>query len=179
MDPVAVTRGRRKRETDINWNACFICQGSSRIKEKTVKPTDVGRERFRECVAQRQRYQDLEYINTLDRVQIINYEKDKVLMVWHKSCYAQFTHANHIQRLQKRYEKEATLLTKQSSTTNETTVSEPSSSSSRPSSRTSVKKVSWERCLFCQEDRTGKKLRNVATFETSEKIIYEAQKMHF
>ena len=63
MEPVAVIGGRRSREIDIHWDSCFICQGSS---ESVSKPTDVGLERFKNCVTQRQNFHDLEYLSTID-----------------------------------------------------------------------------------------------------------------
>ena len=164
MEPVAVIGWRRNREIYINWDSCFICQGCGSSKKKPFKPTQVGLERFKDCITHRQKYHDLEYIDTLDRVQSIDFVKAKNHIVWHKSRSSQFTHSNHIQRLRKRYEKEVSELSKQPST--ETSTSEQQPSYSRPSSRSSVTQVSWNLCLFCQEVKTGKKLWNVATCET-------------
>ena len=139
--------GRRSREIDIHWHSCFICKGSS---ESVSKPTDVGLELFKDCVAQRQKYHDLEYLSAVDRVRSVDFENEKDHVVWHRTCYSQFTHANHIKRLQKRYEKEV-----------EVSCSEDNScegSSSRPSSRSSVSPISWEKCTFCQKGKAGKRL---------------------
>ena len=98
--------GRRGREMDINWNSCFICQSNCHTNESVSKPTDVGLERFKDCVAQGQKYHDLEYLSTIDRVRSVDFENEKDQVVWHRACYSQFTHANHIKRVQKLYEKE-------------------------------------------------------------------------
>lgn len=166
MEPVAVIDGTRKRESvalDIDWTTCFICQ-SNRKNEKTTKPTDVGLERFKDCVIKRQKYHDHEYITTLDRIQSINIDDEKKHIVWHRGCYSKFTHANHIERLKNRYEKNAKDSCDQPSTC------------IRLSSRAMVAPVSWDKCIFCQEDKSGKQLRNVATLETSDRILNGAQK---
>jgi len=166
MEPVAVIGRGRKRGSvalDIDWSTCFICQGN-RKNEKTTKPTDVGLERFKDCVIKRQKYNDHEYISTLDRIQSIDVDDEKEHIVWHRGCYSKFTHANHIERLKNRHEKEAKYSCDQPSTC------------IRPSSRASVASVAWDKCIFCQEDKAGKQLRNVATLETSDRILNDAQK---
>ena len=136
MEPIAVIGGRRGREIDINWNSCFICQSNCHAKESVSKPTDVGLKRFKDCVAQRQKYHDLEYLSTIDRVRGVDFENEKDHVVWH----SQFTHANHIKRLQKRYEKEIELSCSEDNSREAT--------SSRPSSRSSLPPISWEKCIF-------------------------------
>ena len=51
------------------------------------------------------KFHDHEYINTLDRIQALEIEQFVTSIIWHRSCYSQFTHANHLKRLQSHYEK--------------------------------------------------------------------------
>ena len=99
-------------------------------------------------------------------------------IVWHTLCYSNFTHSKHIASLQKRYEKHLTCQTVPWLST-EASSSSDGKTQSQPISRSLQTRVICEKCLFCQEEKPRKKLRNIATFEASDKILHAAEKVQF
>ena len=76
---------------------------------------------------------------------------------WHRQCYSDFTNEGHIQRLQK--------LASDGGEADETV---PEGTGSR---RSSLERMDWSKCIFCQTDMRNVVLSQVQTFETSQKIL--------
>ena len=93
--------GWHSRDTVTDWQKCH-----KNTKDTKYKATENGIQRFKECALERLKYHDHKCIGTLDRIQAIDIETAGSTLIWHRSCYSQFTHANHIKRLQERFEKD-------------------------------------------------------------------------
>ena len=89
-------------------------------------------------------------------------------ILWHRSCYGNFTNKEHIQRLQRR----ATAKQAQDNEVNEAQLDQDQH---QPSVRRSlIDRIDWSKCMVCQENVKGLKLNQVQTFETSQKILEKA-----
>jgi len=106
-------------------------------------------------------------VNILDFLQTTDIGEVQDRIVWHRSCYSNCTHSKHMASLQKRYEKHLTCQTVPWLSA-EASSSREGKTQSRPISRSLQTRVICEKCIFCPEEKPGKKLRNIATFETSE-----------
>lgn len=81
MEPVAVLRGRRRREVDIDWDMCFICQINT--EETPHQATEIGIWRIKKCASKRLKYHDQEFLNTLDSTPACNMEAQIMLLSVH------------------------------------------------------------------------------------------------
>ena len=152
----------RVGESDIDWNKCVVCQESKFPKKKfpLSKGTSAGISRVLHCAGIRESSPDetyskrcLEIVNSLEK----NGSQD---VFWHRQCYSDFTNEGHIQRLQKR-----------ASDGGEADETVPEGTGSR---RSSLERMDWSKCIFCQTDMRNVVLSQVQTFETSEKILSKA-----
>lgn len=167
MEPegaVSIVSKKRRIASDINWQKCFICQddyGKYSQDKLLRKPSEDGLKCIRLRASERAKYKDVEYADTLDRIQeFLDTETEKIK--WHKTCYAAFTNVTFIARLKKSFERAKNSL-------------EPASNCCPRSTRNSMPPVTWEKCIFCQKDKPGDKPRNIQVSSTSEKILHLAQ----
>lgn len=153
---------RRRIANYINWGKCFICQhdyGKNRQDKLLRKASEDGLKCIKLRASERVKYKDVQYLDTLDRIQEFLDTKAEEVQ-WHKTCYADFTHAVVIDRLKQRFENTKDTL-------------EPAS---RPrSTRSSIAPVIWEICIFCQEDKSQENLHTIQVLRTSENILQLAQ----
>ena len=85
--------------------------------------------------------------------------------MWHRNCYAQYTSKEKIQRLEQKHVASG----------GEASGNETVTSTSPCKTRSHVKKVNWEQCIFCQNEHSRERLSPVMTFKMSENIIQNAQ----
>ena len=148
-------------ESDIDWNKCIICQETKFPKKKfpLSKGTSAGISRVLHCAGIRKNFQDETYKRCSEMVNSLE-EKGNQDVFWHRQCYSDFTNEGHIQRLQKR-----------ASDGGEADETAPGGPSSR---RSSLERMDWSKCIFCQTDMKKVALSQVQTLETSEKILSKA-----
>ena len=103
MEIGPVSAIKRKGEPLITTYAfCITCQNVT--KELSRKSSNEGKV---VGLQKRRKLGDISSVILLDRIDTISdCEWDGDRLKWHKSCYSSFTSANHIKRLQKKYEKE-------------------------------------------------------------------------
>lgn len=162
MEPVGAVVCKRRTSNDINWEKCFLCQcdyGKNRQDKLLRKASEDGLKCIKLRASERVKYKDVEYVDTLDRInKFMDTPAEEIQ--WHKTCYADFTHAVVIARLKQRFEKNKDTL-------------EPAS---RPhSTRSLIAPVIWEKCIFCQEDKPHENLHNIQVLKTSENILQLAR----
>ena len=145
-------------KSDIDWNICIICQERKFPKQKfpLSKGTSAGISRVLHCAGIREHVQDDTYKRCSEIVNCLE-EKGNQDVFWHRQCYSNFTNEGHIQRLQKRLS--------DSEKADETVLGGTSLR------RSSLERMDWSKCIFCQTDLKRVALSQVQTFETSEKIL--------
>ena len=172
MDPVGAVElsSKRRRTSDTNFEQCFICQndyGCNKQEKVLRNATDEGLICIKTRANERLKYKDVKYVNALDRIQALPEHTSEVIK-WHKTCYSAFTNVTAINRLKKQFQ----------STREETShkgIPEVSPSYDSRSSRSSQSPVSWEKCVFCQDENCKEKIHNVACLSTSDNILQLAQ----
>ena len=164
--------GRRGRDTLTDYAMCIICQ---RVREPNhlSSASKSGVNIIKERTLERQKYHDDVFLETLDRLEVIDFEKDKSHIVYHRQCYVKFTNIETIRRLKKRFEKN---LYDQNPSEHDASVETETCSSERATRQSSVP-MEWNKCLFCQEVTT-EQLSAIQTLPTSEKILHLAQNDH-
>ena len=115
MDPegaVSLASKEKQIGRDIDWEKCFICQDKygKYSQDKALRnPSENGLKRIRLRANERVKYQDVEYADTLERIEeFLDTETEKIK--WHKTCYSAFTNVTFISRLKKRFESEKNAL---------------------------------------------------------------------
>lgn len=161
---------RHSRDDEINYTLCLLCQ--TRTKQKLRNASEAGMSRIKQALSDRLKYNDVQNVLIMDRLQTVDLEGDFSNIRWHDHCYGPFTHSEHIKRLKARYESR---LCRQSNP-------QPSSSANysqcvERSSRSTSNPVFWTKCMFCQMDKK-EKLHNVETLSTSTKILKLGLKDH-
>lgn len=106
MDPIAMTPlRRRERDNIIDFCCCLFCQRKESCIKKNSglgQGTAVGWKRIKEAVIERAKYNDVENIEVIDRLQETDLDEHITEVKWHASCYSSFTNSAHIKRLQNR-----------------------------------------------------------------------------
>ena len=162
-----------KRQKTISYDLCIICQDSK--LGATVVPTEKGRIKLKSSAEQRQNLHDPKFHETTERV--LAAFKDECEsnshIAWHRECYQDYAHDQHIERL-KSCERPRTTL-------EETSAAVPASSASANATplislrSTSNLVVDWNSCLFCQTKKGKEKLFEIRTFNVSNKILEKAK----
>ena len=172
MEPVlSIERKSRKRsnETSLDFNLCIICQyktsphGNS--KDVLCHGTPQGITTLGLKARERQKYNDIDFLDFHDRMEELDLEADHPDMKWHRACYSKFTNASNIKCLQKRFEKR---IVQHDRDQNPPVIHRTLRHSQNP--------MSWDKCLFCQNEVQNQRLTNVQTQATSEKIITLSQR---
>ena len=139
---------------EIDHTKCILCQEediNSILRHPS--PEAQGLIRLRECAQERLKLKDENRL-IIDRV--LYCDRDRVC--YHKHCYSTFTSKKHISRLK-------------------SVISNESKESAIVSLRSSVPKLSWNKCIFCQEEKTDK-LKTIMVLEGTSKKILDASKYH-
>lgn len=148
---------RKAPKNTTNFSKCLFCQCTT---ASTLRDgTESGKYRIKDVVAQRRKLCDFKNVEVLDRLESIADWTCKFF--WHKDCYSAFTSAQKIARLRK-------VVVSDEPSCSASTTEEPRS---RPPSRSTVDKMDWSLCIFCQRNEQGLVLRNVQTLETNKKIL--------
>lgn len=152
-----------KRQTSADLSICIFCQTEGGLLRSSTKQ---GIERVLEVTEIRRKLRDHVNRVTIDRIlQIVQGNDDLPSLVWHKSCYAQYTDKNKIKRLE-------TFSHDQPSPSSSCSSSQqPSAISSRRSNITPTK---WDFCIFCQETRK-ERLSSIMTLNASQATLEESK----
>ena len=114
---------------EIDFDKCILCQEED--KSSTLRnPGPQGLKTLRECARERLKFKD-ENRQCIDRILYCDHEK----VCYHKSCYSIFTSKAIISRLKSTKKKE-------------------SNESAAAYLHSSVPKLVWNMCIFCQEEKT-------------------------
>lgn len=145
-------------KSDIDWNICIICQERKFLIQTfpLSKGTNAGISKVLHCGCIREHVQDDTYKRCSEIVNCLE-EKRNQDVFWHRQCYTDFTNKVHIQRLQKRVSDSGKV---------DKTVLDGTFLS-----RSSLERMDWSKCIFCQTDLNRVALSQVQTFETSEKVL--------
>jgi hypothetical protein len=115
MDPegaVSLASKEKQIGRDIDWEKIFICQDKygKNSQDKVLRnPSGNGLKCIRLRANERVKYHDVEYADTLERIEeFLDTETEKIK--WHKTCYSAFTNVTFISRLKKRFESEKNAL---------------------------------------------------------------------
>ena len=120
---------------------------------RNANPGSIGR--VQEVSALRRMYND-KNIDLLDRLD--NVTDWSLNYLWHKNCYSTFKSENEISRLKVQC----------------TPSSRGSDEKDKPEKIT-ISSVNWDICLFCQMVGKISDIRNITTFNISNRILSEAQ----
>ena len=148
-------------ESNIDSKKCVLCQESKFPKKRfpLSKGTSAGTSRVLHCAGIRTTFKDDSYKQCSEIIKFLE-EKGNEDVFWHRQCYSDFTNEGHLQRLQKRASDGAE--------------PEETPSEGTGSRRSSLERMDWSKCIFCQTDIKKVALSQVQTFETSEKILSKA-----
>ena len=145
---------------EVDWNKCIICQENKFPKKKfpLSKGSAAGVSRILHCAEIREKCGDDKQKNYSSIVDNLKTKEENQDVLWHRYCYSDFTSEGHIKRV----------LKKQVSESKPDGKDTPANESSR---RSSVQRIDWSKCIFCQTDVKKVALNQVQTFQTSQKIL--------
>ena len=148
MEPVAKLPSlKRSRDLDTDWTKCLFCQ-KAKSKMELTRVTNKMIQRILEVINERARYDDdNEIFERLCSSDLDKYSQTMIIQN-HKSCYSSFTTSTYIKRLKKHWHEKK-------KGAESSVITEPA----RPVSRSLVKKLNSDLCIFCQEIRKGGKGR--------------------
>ena len=163
---------QRIREEDIEWSLCILCQ-KSKLSPKDAAisiATPSGIERVLDSAREREKFNDVTFIDVLDRLTQVSLKENEHRVTWHRICYSNFTNKTELQRLQKRHSNNIA-----SSASGDLTENyEINEAQSSRQSRRSIECIDWSKCIYCQEDLPRLSLSQVQTLHTSDKILSTA-----
>ena len=144
----------------VDWGKCIICQENKFPKKKfpLSKGSAVGVSRILHCAEIRERCGDDEQKNYSSIVDNLKTKGENQDVLWHRYCYSDFTSEGHIKRALKKKESESK-------------PDEEDAPANEPSRRSSVQRIDWSKCIFCQTDEKKVALNQVQTFQTSQKFF--------
>ena len=145
---------------EVDWSKCIICQENKLPKKKfpLSKGSAAGVSRILHCAEIREKCggdKEKNYSSIVDNLKTKEENQD---VVWHSCCYIDFTSEGHIKRVLKKQESENEPDGKDA----------PANETFR---RSSVRRIDWSKCIFCQTDVKKVALNQVQTFQTSQKIL--------
>lgn len=158
---LAIVPAKKARLDRTLWNACIFCQ---RTHTPMLQATPIGAEKVKSAHESRIQFGDISSKDTLDRLTPNIEHLLKMNAKWHKSCYATFTGKQQLQRVEARQKTQEMPLLKAAASTSHTT----------PLTRTTVPRVDWKLCIFCQS-RTRQDLHQVMSYSVSNSILNVAQ----
>ena len=144
----------------INWKQCMLCQSDADKEELVQHPRINFYQRVLDIVEERASVLDCNYVEVQRRLQSCT--KNTLYThqaVYHRSCYANATNKDQIQRARDRHAhalatgRHTAKKRGQKRGSTEMDESGPSTSgSSTPFTRSSTSPLDKERCFFCQKD---------------------------
>ena len=145
---------------EVDWSKCIICQENKLPKKKfpLSKGSAAGVSRILYCAEIREKYGDDKQKHCSSVVDNLKTKEENQDVVWHRYCYSDFTSEGHIKRVLKKQESESKPDGKDAP-------------ANEPSRRSSVRRIDWSKCIFCQTDVKKVALNQVQTFQTSQKIL--------
>ena len=149
MEPVA----NLKRALGVILHQCIICQEAK--DDDVFSATPQGLETLKNTTHLRKKFRDVKYQAAVDRLtSIFSDSQDNVpSLVWHKSCYSDFTHKKSIAILQRRANTPVVSKSKSCSSSAEMNNAQAGTDSKRKHSllRSCSKPIDWKLCMFCQD----------------------------
>ena len=115
--------------------------------------------------------QDVRYYEAIDRLEKLH-TSDEVFC--HRKCYSEFTHQKQIKTFEARADGQKADVESLKQEHGVTCLDSMAPSTSKYSSRRSVKPVDWNLCIFCQTFNKDK-LFNISTFSVSNKILQDSK----
>ena len=145
---------------EVDWSKCIISQENKLPKKKfpLSKGSAAGVSRILYCAEIREKYGDDKQKHCSSVVDNLKTKEENQDVVWHRYCYSDFTSEGHIKRVLKKQESESKPDGKDAP-------------ANEPSRRSSVRRIDWSKCIFCQTDVKKVSLNQVQTFQTSQKIL--------
>lgn len=147
---------KRKQSSDVVFEKCIICQ-KVRTGKDLRAASSKGLASFKEAYETRSKYKCEQYTDLLNSA--INFDSESQTLKWHKDCFSGFTSPHHLQRLKRKFDNANAPSPCQTA----------EKSASRFVSRSSLPRMQWDKCMFCQSP--GGALSQVQTLETSAKIL--------
>jgi hypothetical protein len=156
---------KRSFSGQYDVNKCVICQENKTDALEHKKQR--GIQTLKERVSQRQKIRDVQYYEAIEF-----HTSDEVLC--HRKCYSEFTHQKQIKTFDARAEGQNVDVESPKQEHGVTCSDSMAPSTSKCSSRRSVKPVDWNLCIFCQISNKDK-LFNISTFSVSNKILQDSK----
>ena len=143
--------------TNVNLKLCIICQSQRHFGEKIVKhPGLDSYQKILDTVKERSELNDHNYVKIQMRLKYMTKETlSKHNAFWHRNCYSQTVHKDHIQRARDRnvLSIEPCPTGKRGIKRKNTAIDEPGPSArSLPFTRSCTQPLNTDKCFFCQED---------------------------
>lgn len=157
MDPLKPL----KRPAPVDLHVCIICQETKH--DVLFDATSQGLTSVNVATTARRKICDIRYRDTIERLEFVFRDDPEPRLVWHKSCYADYTHKGKIERLQKRCEASAFASKSDVPQTR------------HPSLRSKTKPMNWKLCIFCQDNKTKHNLCQITTENMSNQILSSAK----
>ena len=150
----------RKRSFSGQYDVhkCVICQENKTDALKHKKQREI--QTVKERASQRQKIRDVRYYEAIDRLEKLH-TSDEVFC--HRKCYSDFTHQKQIKTFEARAEGQKVDVESPKQEHGVTCSDSMAPSTSKYSSRRSVKPADWNLCIFCQTSNKDK-LFNISTF---------------
>ena len=79
---------RRSRDDEINYTLCLLCQ--TRTKQKLRNASEAGMSRIKQALNDRLKYNDMQNVLIVDRLQTVDLGGDFSNIRWHDHCYGPF-----------------------------------------------------------------------------------------
>ena len=163
----------KRKATD--FTLCIHCQSPKSRKggepEPLIKPKWDSYNLFLTSVYSRAEYDNPLYVTLKNRLQDLSAQDLELRKaVWHKTCYGEATHKQHIERDKERYEKaiacgDTAILTRRKKGRPSTLQPEPEAGSStsafRPVTRSVLPAFRRDFCFFCQSEKDDQKTGKV------------------
>ena len=130
-----------------------------------------GIQTLKERASQRQKIRDVRYYEAIDRLEKLH-TPDEVFC--HRKCYPEFTHQKQIKTFEARAEGKKADVESPKQEHGVTCSDSMAPSTSKYSSKKSVKPVDWNLCIFCETSNKDK-LFNISTFSVSNKILQDSK----
>lgn len=152
-----------KRALEVDLKLCIFCQKRNKPKDDAREATSYSKNVVYAATTKRRKHRDVANREVIDRLEDLLGRNDDTCIIWHGNCYAQYTSKEKIQRLQQKGE------------TSEELRPATTAHNSPRKTRSHVEKVSWNKCIFCQNENQKQRLSSVMTLKMSEQIIEAVQ----
>ena len=140
---------------EVDWSKCIICQENKFPKKKFSfsNGSTAGVSRILHCAEIREKCGDDKQKNYSSVVDNLKKKEEN-----HRCCYNDFTSEGHIKRVLKKQESKRKPDGKDAP-------------ANEPSRRSSVQRIDWSKCIFCQTEVKKVALNQIQTFQRTQKIL--------